>query len=131
MRYSKQRELIFNALKNNPVHPTADYLYALLKKENPALSLGTVYRNLNLLTKEGIIKKLKGFDGSEHFDHHTHNHCHFVCETCSRIEDIELNSDLYAALGKIKNRKDYHITACDVTLRGICKHCKENKENKK
>ncbi len=131
MRYSKQRELIFNALKNNPVHPTADNIYALLKKDNPALSLGTVYRNLNLLSKEGIIKKLSGLDGSEHFDHHTHNHCHFVCENCSRIEDIEQTSDLYAALGKINNNKDYLVTACDITLRSVCKHCKINKEKKK
>ncbi|HFL3267987.1 TPA: transcriptional repressor, partial [Clostridioides difficile] len=46
MKFSKQRELILNEILNNPVHPTADYLYENLKKDNPNLSLGTVYRNL-------------------------------------------------------------------------------------
>ncbi|WP_236876715.1 transcriptional repressor [Clostridioides difficile] len=41
MKFSKQRELILNEILNNPVHPTADYLYENLKKDNPNLSLGT------------------------------------------------------------------------------------------
>ncbi|MEG0018555.1 MAG: transcriptional repressor, partial [Hydrogenoanaerobacterium sp.] len=49
MKYSRQRELVMNAVVNNPVHPTADYVYSHLREENPNISLGTVYRNLNLL----------------------------------------------------------------------------------
>ena len=57
MNYSKQRELILNTLKENVVHPTAEYLYEILKENNPNLSLGTVYRNLNQLAENGTIKK--------------------------------------------------------------------------
>ena len=57
MNYSKQRETILNTLKENVVHPTAEYLYDVLKRENSSISLATLYRNLNQLAENGIIKK--------------------------------------------------------------------------
>ncbi|MDR0646801.1 MAG: transcriptional repressor [Elusimicrobiota bacterium] len=130
MRYSKQREIILNALKANPVHPTADYIYDLLKKNNPELSLGTVYRNLNLLAKIGKIKCLKGFDTKEHFDHNTFDHCHIKCSVCGIIEDIILPKALAKHLDNLKKETDFKINGCEILLRGKCKKCKTDKEIK-
>lgn len=58
IRYSKQRELIFNNLKHRYDHPTAEMIYQDLKVDYPHLSLGTVYRNLNQLVETKQIKKL-------------------------------------------------------------------------
>ena len=58
MKFSRQRELILNEVKNNHLHPTADNIYTNLKKDNPGLSLGTVYRNLSQLTEHEFISKL-------------------------------------------------------------------------
>ena len=55
MNYSKQREMILNTLKMNVVHPSAEYIHSVLKKEYPKMSLATVYRNLNQLVD---IKKI-------------------------------------------------------------------------
>ena len=60
-RQSKQRNRILEVLRATDSHPTADWLYQQLKPEFPNLSLGTVYRNLTMLIKEGFIKKI-------HFD---------------------------------------------------------------
>ena len=57
MKFSKQRELILNVVKENSVHPTADFIYEYLKKDNPNLSLGTVYRNLSQLVEPWFYKK--------------------------------------------------------------------------
>ena len=57
MNYSRQREVILNTLKSNVVHPTAEYLYSVLKETEPNISLATLYRNLNQLAENGIIKK--------------------------------------------------------------------------
>lgn len=57
-RYSKQRELIYDAVMNTTEHPTAETIYIWLKPDNPALSLGTVYRNLNQLVEEGNVMRL-------------------------------------------------------------------------
>ena len=59
-RYSKQREKIKEGLEKFCFHPTAEQLYSKLKPDNPALSLATVYRNLNELSKRGEIKKIEG-----------------------------------------------------------------------
>ena len=45
-KYSRQRELIYKTVIENKVNPTAEFVYNYLKKDNPQLSLGTVYRNL-------------------------------------------------------------------------------------
>ena len=58
MKFSRQRELILNEVMNSHIHPTADVIYTNLKKENPGLSLGTVYRNLSQLTENWYISKL-------------------------------------------------------------------------
>ncbi|MDR0646277.1 MAG: transcriptional repressor [Elusimicrobiota bacterium] len=66
------------------------------------MSLGTVYRNLNLLAKIGEIKCLKGFDTKEHFDHNTFDHCHIKCSVCGIIEDIMLPKILAKHLDNLK-----------------------------
>lgn len=58
MNYSRQREIILETLKENVVHPTAEYLYGILQEKAPNISLATLYRNLNQLAENGIIKRL-------------------------------------------------------------------------
>jgi len=123
MRYSKQRELILKALKDNIVHPTADYLYRILKKQSPELSLATVYRNLNLLAENGVIKKIEGLDGSVHFDHNTHEHYHFICNKCKKIYDIP-NEVASGAVKKISGKMGLIIIEHDMVFKGICPECK-------
>lgn len=57
MKYSRQRELILNNVIESKGHPTADEVYDNLKKANPSLSLGTVYRNLTQLEKKWHVKE--------------------------------------------------------------------------
>ena len=57
IKYSKQREAILAYLHSTTEHPTAETIYTNLKQENAKLSLGTVYRNLNLLAASGEIQK--------------------------------------------------------------------------
>ncbi len=121
MKYSKQRELIFNAVKKHKVHPTADMIYSVLKTENPNLSLGTVYRNLNQLSDNGDIIKVKIPGGADRFDCTVHEHYHFVCESCGKILDIEKEM-VFDDLNKVIDGNE--ITACEICLKGICKDCK-------
>ena len=58
MKYSRQRELILETVMENPVHPTADTVYAMVREQEPNISLGTVYRNLNLLAEQGILRRI-------------------------------------------------------------------------
>ena len=58
LKYSRQRESIKEYLANTKEHPTADMVYAKVRTEYPNISLGTVYRNLNLLADIGEVNKI-------------------------------------------------------------------------
>ena len=125
MKYSKQREIILKTLTENPVHPTADVLYDIIKKEIPNISLATVYRNLNQMAENGIINKISGLDGCVHFDHSIHPHHHFICTKCNKVYDVSydvaphLAEKLFEQTGLIANN-------CYISFRGICKDCSKS-----
>mgnify|MGYP000588663851 CR=1 FL=1 len=97
-------------------HPTADALYASIREEFPNISLGTVYRNLNLLVETGEILKLTCGNGPDHYDGNVAPHYHFVCRDCGQVYDMELDemADLNtsvqaAAPGKIDSHSIYSM----------------------
>ena len=118
-RYSKQRELIFRALKGTKEHPTADMVYQMLKPENPNLSLGTVYRNLNLLADEGIIIRMPF--PVERYDADTRPHPHFSCTVCGGVSDLDLPYN--QALDEQVASLGYQVEEHSVLFTGICADC--------
>lgn len=126
MKFSKQRELILNAVRDNTVHPTADYIYDYLKKDNPNLSLGTVYRNLSQLVNHGFIQKVSIPGFPDRFDGNISEHNHMICEICGNIQDIQCDT-LRNIPNVISDELDLEITSCNVILQGICKNCKNKK----
>ena len=90
LKYSRQRESIKASLMSRKDHPTADAVYASIREEFPNISLGTVYRNLNLLVELGEAQKLAFGDGKDHFDADTSLHYHFVCRSCGAVTDLPM-----------------------------------------
>ncbi len=122
IKYSKQREAILAYLHSTTEHPTAETIYTNLKQENAKLSLGTVYRNLNLLAASGEIQKLCCGDGTDHFDATVAPHYHFVCEECGKVMDLDMPQIAFADekamdkwIGEIHNHQ--------VFFYGLCKKC--------
>ena len=90
LKYSRQRESIKEFLMTRTDHPTADTVYENMKIIYPNISLGTVYRNLSLLSDIGEIQKLESFGGADRFDGRTDPHCHFICTGCGCVQDLEM-----------------------------------------
>jgi len=66
-RKSRQRDRILEVLRQTQSHPTAKWLFDRVRKQFPNLSLGTVYRNLGILVKQGLVSRLEfgsGLTGS-------------------------------------------------------------------
>lgn len=123
MRYSKQRELIYNYLCSTYEHPSAEKIYSDLKVKMPNLSLGTVYRNLKVLQELGKIKTVPTNDDVEHYDADCSKHIHFICEDCNEIIDIK-NVD-YDNLIKSLNLDDsFKLSKINLSIVGKCKNCK-------
>lgn len=88
LKHSRQRDAIKDALCRRYDHPTADEIYREIRETDPHISLGTVYRNLSLLSEIGEIRKVIAGDGREHYDGTLEPHDHFRCRLCGRISDI-------------------------------------------
>lgn len=93
MKYSRQRESIKHYLATTNDHPTADTVYMHVRKEFPNISLGTVYRNLKLLTDIGEAVKITTPDGGDRFDGCVQPHNHFFCTSCGKVLDLNLDME--------------------------------------
>ena len=125
VKYSKQRELILHFLEGRTDHPTADMIYAQLHHKDPKLSLGTVYRNLALLSELGKIKTFATGDGKEHYDPNTAAHSHLICRKCGCIADISTvcPPDL---LQDAESESGGKIESSQVFFFGLCGSCTDS-----
>lgn len=122
LKYSRQREAIKEFLATRKDHPTADVVYMNVREEFPNISLGTVYRNLTLLSDIGEIRKLSLGDGADHFDGDLHPHYHFVCTECNHVLDMETDDIVSineVAKMNFAGKIDGHITY----FYGVCEDC--------
>ena len=125
LKYSRQRESIKACLMSRCDHPTADQVYLSIREEYPNISLGTVYRNLNLLVELGEIRKLSFGYGPDRFDADMTAHYHFVCKECGSIEDLSLEA--FSHLNeKAQQHCNGHIDGHLIYFYGICKNCLKN-----
>ena len=122
LKYSRQREAIKQQLMRRRDHPTAEMIYDSLREEDPKLSLGTVYRNLALLTEMGEIARIVTGDGPDHFDGDRSRHDHFICKNCHQIVDVHL-SGMEQVLNEAMRDLDGELDGAAVYLTGVCGKC--------
>ena len=125
IKYSKQREVIKTNLANRYDHPTAETVYLDGGVEFPNISLGTVYRNLSLLTELGEIQKISTCMGPDRFDGNPAQHYHFLCRKCGCVMDIDLENQDY--LDKAASEVfPGSIEGHSVQFYGVCPECMKN-----
>ena len=123
-RNTIQRTLVLEAVNALQCHATADEVYEAIVKEHPTVSKATVYRNLNLLSEMGEIRKMEIPGGPDRFDHRCHDHCHVCCEKCGRVFDVDM--EFVSGLEKgIRDDRGFAFTGYDILFRGICPECRK------
>ena len=85
-------------------HPTADTVYLHIKEEFPNISLGTVYRNLNLLADIGEALRIPTPDGGDRFDGRCEPHYHVVCTNCGNVFDLEMDDSYIQKINEDANK---------------------------
>lgn len=118
IRMSHQRMLVLEYLASSKNHPTAEDVFKDLKKKDPVLSQATVYNTLNLFVKKNIIRELDFNEPSKRYDFDKEGLCHFICESCHKIFDLDMDESFLN-----EDPKGFIVNQKQVVYRGICPEC--------
>ena len=130
MNHSKQRDIIESFMKDRKDHPTASKIYDEVKKIDPKISIGTVYRNLNLLVENKNLMRLTTEEHEDHFDPNTKNHIHFVCCKCNNLYDV-MDIDVEKIRKNFSKSIDGDLDDVNIMCYGTCSKCKNSANHKK
>ena len=116
----RKRNAILHCLMNTDTHPSAEMVHQMLRQTHPEISQATVYRNLALFKKQGLITSAATVGGVERFDATTEPHVHFICTGCDAVIDlhqIPVPTQLAAEC------TGYQVDSCQLTFTGLCSSC--------
>ena len=119
---TRQRRVILEELRKLNSHPTADEVYEVARRRLPRISLGTVYRNLEILSECSMIQKLELGGTPKRFDGNVGNHYHVRCMGCGSIEDVPLEP-LTGLENAVRGMSNYEIIGSCLEFIGICPQC--------
>ena len=121
-RNTPQRRVILEELQKVTLHPTAATLYEIVRRRLPKVSLGTVYRNLDVLRRMGLINTLHFGGQPMRFDGTTGKHHHVRCRVCGRLDDLP-ELPLADVVRTACELSGYDVGECRVDLVGTCPTC--------
>lgn len=126
IRNTIQRTVVYETVNKLKNHATADEIYTIINKEHPSISKGTVYRNLQKLCDEGVIRKRQIPGEADRYDHICTDHYHGKCVKCGCILDLDMKyiSDLQKY---INQTEEFEVLGHDIVFSGICFKCKQKR----
>lgn len=125
MRLTTQRQIILEELGKVTSHPTANEVYDMVRKRLPRIGLGTVYRNLELLSDSGVILKLEVGGTQKRFDATIDPHYHIRCSFCGKVDDIDIPVQEHINEAATMASK-YKVLGHHIEFSGICHACLQN-----
>ena len=123
VRQSKKRDAMLSLLQSVTDHPSADAIYRRLRRSYPDLSLATVYRNLNQLCEQGLVKRVGTVNGQERYDGRTCPHSHFICNRCGSVTDLPRLSPGEERLAELSVQYGFTVLGRESIVRGLCETC--------
>ena len=130
-RSTRQRRLVLEAVKSRKDHPSADEIYLDVRKKDEKISRGTVYRNLNILDKDGDITHVR-VPSADRYDLRLDLHYHMFCTGCGAVIDapIPYRED-YDRI--VEAETGFSIRRHRTIFEGLCSECRaktaENEHN--
>ncbi|RJQ44825.1 MAG: transcriptional repressor [Nitrospiraceae bacterium] len=126
LKHSSQRKDILMAFLRTEKHLTAEELYSLVRKKNPAIGIATVYRTLKLFCDCGLSRELRLGSEAVRYEHlygHEH-HDHLVCLTCGDFIEV-VDPEIEHLQEKLARKEGFTLQGHKLIMYGICQGCKE------
>jgi Fur family peroxide stress response transcriptional regulator len=124
-RFTPQREHVYGVLLEQCDHPTAEEVFIRAKHRMPEISMATVYNCLDALVRSGVARQVTVGRGATRFCPNMREHCHFYCDTCEKVFDIELSGDDPAGIALPKGFK---ATRFEIAIHGLCPGCGKSRK---
>lgn len=122
LSHTHQREVIYRTVMESANHPSPEAIYEKVRREVPAISLGTVYKNIKTFVETGLLKEVSLHHGTLRVDANLEDHHHLVCTRCKAIVDLE-EEDLEPVRFRRAPPEGYRILRTSVELHGLCPDC--------
>ena len=119
-RFTPQREHVYGVLVEQRDHPTAEEVFIRAKRRMPEISMATVYNCLDALVQSGCARQVTVDRGATRFCPNMQEHCHFYCDTCDKVFDIDLSDEGPAG---ITLPKGFKATRFEIAIHGLCAKC--------
>ncbi len=122
MRRTRQRQLVWQALRDLGGHCTAEEIMVEVQQRRPGFPRSTVYRALDALAASGALRAVRLGDGPVHYEITTEDHQHAICQICQGVLHIE--PELVAELERhLEQRHRFRPLRTDVLVLGVCDDC--------
>jgi Fe2+ or Zn2+ uptake regulation protein len=122
-RQTAQRAMILAEVKAAEGHPTAGEIFERVRRKDPKVAYGTVYRSLHLLARHGLIQELTFADEASRYDGRVERHDHVQCTTCGLLADVEVPIALIAR-HVAEERSGFTISSHHTVFAGTCPACR-------
>lgn len=122
-RNTRQKSAIESVVLSSCDHPSALTVCERVKAEIPNISLGTVYRVLGMLVREGKVREIPVPGAPSRFDKTTRTHAHFVCTECGELSDIDVEENAFIDRAKARF-PEAEIDEAEIIFKGLCAHCR-------
>jgi Fur family peroxide stress response transcriptional regulator len=117
-----QREVIYRAVLESDEHPTPERIFEAVRRQIPAISLATIYKNLHTFLDAGLLAEVSPHYGTLRLEANLGEHHHLVCMRCKAITDLE-EDDVAPVHLKRRPPAGFRITRASVEFRGLCAAC--------
>ncbi|MFC3831255.1 MULTISPECIES: Fur family transcriptional regulator [Deinococcus] len=122
VRQTRQRAAVVEVLQASRAHPDAATIHAAVRERLPSVSLGTVYRTLDALVRDGVVVTLERAGQATRYDWRADEaHPHAVCRSCGAIFDVDAT-----ALPDVPSTKlpaGFRVTDMHLEFMGVCEDC--------
>ena len=125
-KYSKQKEIVLDILRKSYSHPTAEEIFTEAREIYDKISLGTIYRNLEILTEDQIIEKIPTSTGKDRYDLKKSRHHHAICEKCGKVNDFDCKIDMKKLQKEVLEQVGFSVNLDEIRIIGICENCKNS-----
>lgn len=126
-RFTAQREHVYDVLLATRDHPTAEEVFMRAKKTMPEISMATVYNCLDALVKCNLVRQVNLDRGATRFCPNMREHCHFYCDECGGIFDVDLPASTFSSQAQMPT--GYTVSHCEVSFRGVCPQCSKDTQH--